>query len=195
MDMRMHLNIAEVNGGVIDKANQVSFILESLSKSFMPFQTNAFLNKIEFNLTILLNELHPFQTLTIGKGKQVEANVATTKGKFSRGSSSKNKTGPSKLIPQIKKKGKGKIPKQNKGKKAAEKGKCYHCGQNGHWLKNCPKYLVEEKAEKETQDSGATDHICFLFQKNSYWKRLSEGEITLKVGIGEMVSAKVVFWK
>ncbi|KAA0061924.1 gag/pol protein [Cucumis melo var. makuwa] len=151
LDMMMHINIVEVNGGAIDEANQVSFILESLPKSFIPFQTNASLNKIEFNMTILLNELQRFQTLTIGKEKQVEANVATTKGKFSRGSSSKNKTGPSKPKLQIKKKGKGKTPKQNKGKKAAEKGKCYHCGQNGHWVRNCPKYLVEKKAEKETQ--------------------------------------------
>ncbi|KAA0035585.1 gag/pol protein [Cucumis melo var. makuwa] len=56
LDMMMHFNIAEVNNGAIDDANQ------------------------------------RFQTLTMGKGKQVEANVATTKGKFSRGSSSKNKT-------------------------------------------------------------------------------------------------------
>ncbi|KAA0047753.1 gag/pol protein [Cucumis melo var. makuwa] len=53
LDMMMHFNIAEVNGSAIDEANQVSFILESLSKSFIPFQTNASLNKIEFNLTTL----------------------------------------------------------------------------------------------------------------------------------------------
>ncbi|KAA0051146.1 gag/pol protein [Cucumis melo var. makuwa] len=46
--------------------------------------------------------------------------------------------------------GKEKTPKQNKGKKAAAKGKCYLCGQNGHWLRNYPKYLAEKKAEKET---------------------------------------------
>ncbi|KAA0052226.1 gag/pol protein [Cucumis melo var. makuwa] len=86
--------------------------------------------------------------------------------------------------------GKGKTPKQNKGKKAVEKDKCYHCDQNGHWLRNCPKYLAEKKAEKKTQ--GAIDHICLSFQENSSWKRLSEGEITLKVGTGEMVLAEVV---
>ncbi|KAA0045300.1 gag/pol protein [Cucumis melo var. makuwa] len=99
LDMMMHFNIAEVNGGAIDETNQVSFILESLPKSFIPFQTNASLNKIEFNLTTLLNELQQFQTLTMGKGKQVEANVAITKRKFSRGSSSKTKAGPSKPKP------------------------------------------------------------------------------------------------
>ncbi|TYK01661.1 gag/pol protein [Cucumis melo var. makuwa] len=79
LDMMMHFNIAEVNGGAIDEVNQVSLILESLPKSFIPFLTNAFLNKIEFNLTTLLNELQRFQNLTMGKGKEVEANVATTK--------------------------------------------------------------------------------------------------------------------
>ncbi|TYK27531.1 gag/pol protein [Cucumis melo var. makuwa] len=106
----------------------------------------------------------------MGKGKQVEANVATTKRKFSRGSSSKTNVGLSKLNRQVKKKEMGKTPKQNNGKKAAEKGKCYHCGQNGYWLRNCPKYLAEKKAEKEAQ----------------------EGKITLKAGTGEMVSAKAV---
>ena len=60
LDMMMHFNIAEVNGGAINEANQVSFILESLPKSFIPFQTNASLNKIEFNLTTLLNEFQRF---------------------------------------------------------------------------------------------------------------------------------------
>ncbi|KAA0037250.1 retrovirus-related pol polyprotein from transposon tnt 1-94 [Cucumis melo var. makuwa] len=38
LDMMMHFNISEVNGGAIDEANQVSFIFESLPKSFIPFQ-------------------------------------------------------------------------------------------------------------------------------------------------------------
>ncbi|TYJ96929.1 gag/pol protein [Cucumis melo var. makuwa] len=169
LDMIMHFNIGEVNGGAIDEANQVSFILESLPKSFIPFQTNAFLNKIEFNLTTLLNELQHFQNLTNGKGKKVEANVATPKRKFSRGSSSKSKAGLLKPNRKIEKKEKGKTPKQNKVKKTTEKGKCYHCGENEHWLINCPKYLAQEKVEKEAQ-----------------------GEITLKVGTGEMVLTKAV---
>ena len=55
LDMMMHFNIVAVNGGPIEDVNQVSFILESLPKSFIPFQKNATLNKIEFNLTTLLN--------------------------------------------------------------------------------------------------------------------------------------------
>ncbi|TYK04821.1 gag/pol protein [Cucumis melo var. makuwa] len=112
LDMMMHFNIAEVNGGAIDKANQ------------------------------------HFQNLTKGKGEEVKANVATTKGKFKRGSFSKSKAGPSKPNRKIENKGKGKTPKQNKETKTTEKGKCYHCGENGHWLRNCPKYLAQRKAEK-----------------------------------------------
>ncbi|KAA0062198.1 gag/pol protein [Cucumis melo var. makuwa] len=97
LDMMMHFNIAEVNGGAINEANHVSFILESLSKSFIPFQTNASLNKIECNLTTLLNELLRLKNLT--------------------------KAGPSKSNKNIEKKGNGKTPKQNKDKKTAEKGK------------------------------------------------------------------------
>ncbi|KAA0047422.1 gag/pol protein [Cucumis melo var. makuwa] len=98
LDMMMHFNIAEVNDGAIDEANQ------------------------------------RFQNLTKGKQKEVEANVATTKRKFKRGSSSKSKAGPSKPIRKIEKNGKGKTPKQNKEKKTTEKGKCYYCGENGHWI-------------------------------------------------------------
>ncbi|KAA0035445.1 putative polyprotein [Cucumis melo var. makuwa] len=46
----------------------------------------------------------------------IKANVATTKGKFRRGSSSKSKVGPSKLNCKIEKKGNGKTPRQNKEK-------------------------------------------------------------------------------
>ena len=56
-DMMMYLNIAEVNDSPINEVNQVSFISQSLPKSFVPFQTNTSRNKIEFTLTTLLNEL------------------------------------------------------------------------------------------------------------------------------------------
>ncbi|KAA0032993.1 gag/pol protein [Cucumis melo var. makuwa] len=125
LDIMMHFNITEVNGGAIDEANQ---------------------------------------NLTKSKGKVVEANVATTKGKFKRGSSAKSKAAPSKSNRNIDKKEKGKTPKQTKGKKITEKGKCYHCGENGHWLRNCPKYLAQKKAEKELQDRGG-EYMDLRFQE------------------------------
>ncbi|KAA0063176.1 gag/pol protein [Cucumis melo var. makuwa] len=83
---------------------------------------NVYLNKIEFTLTTLLNELQHFQNLNMGKGKEVEANVATTEKEFIGESFSKTKVRPS----QMKKKGKEKTPKNSRRKKVA-KGKCYHC--------------------------------------------------------------------
>ena len=145
----------------------------------------------------------------MGKGMKVETNIVITKKELVGGSSSKTSVGPSQMN-----KGKRKTPKQNKVKKTTKKGKRYHCDENGHWLRNYLKYLAQKKAEKEAQgkydllvletclvenenstwilDSGATNHICFSFQENSSWKKLSEGEITLKVGIREMISAKAV---
>ena len=38
LDMMMHFNIVKVNGGAIDEANQVSFILESLLNNFISFE-------------------------------------------------------------------------------------------------------------------------------------------------------------
>ncbi|TYK30527.1 gag/pol protein [Cucumis melo var. makuwa] len=89
LDMMMHFNITEVNDGPINETNQ------------------------EFILTTLLNELKRFENLTMGKEKEVEANVATIEKEFMGGSYSKTKVGAS----QMKKKGKGKTPKNSKGKK------------------------------------------------------------------------------
>ena len=41
-------------------------------------------------------------------------------------------------------------------------------------------------------DSGATNHICSFYQETSSWRMLADGEITLRVGTGEVVSARSV---
>ena len=146
------------------------------------------MNKIEYNLTALLNELQTYEFLLMNKGQVGEANVDVSK-KLLRGSSSKNKSSPStsKNV-SIKKKGKGKdkIPIDCKRKvQNADKGKCFHGNENRHWKRNCLKYLTEKKAEKAQQgnydllvveiclveydnstcilDSRATNHICSFF--------------------------------
>ena len=67
LDMMVHFNVAEMNDVVIDEQSQVSFILESLPKSFLQFCSNAVMNKIEYNMTTLLNELQTFQSLMKNK--------------------------------------------------------------------------------------------------------------------------------
>ncbi|KAA0048170.1 Retrovirus-related Pol polyprotein from transposon TNT 1-94 [Cucumis melo var. makuwa] len=89
------------------------------------------------------------------------------------------------------KEGKGKGPiaaVEGKEKaKVAIKGKCFHCNVDGHWKRNCPKYLV-----KKTEKEGATNHVCSSLQETSSFKQLEEGEMTLKVGTGDVILARAV---
>ena len=48
---------AEIHGATIDERTQVSIILESLTPDFSQFTTNYVMNKLQYNMTQLLNEL------------------------------------------------------------------------------------------------------------------------------------------
>ena len=66
---------AEIHGATVDEKTQVSVILESLTPAFLPFTTNYIMNKLEYNLTQLLNELQTFETISKTRSKEGEANV------------------------------------------------------------------------------------------------------------------------
>ena len=54
LQMIVHFNVAKMNGAIIDESSQVSFIRETLPKSFFQYKNNAVMNKITFSLTALL---------------------------------------------------------------------------------------------------------------------------------------------
>ena len=48
---------AEIHGATIDEHTQVSIIIESLTPAFSQFTTNYVMNKLQYSMTQLLNEL------------------------------------------------------------------------------------------------------------------------------------------
>ena len=54
LNMIVNFNVVQMNGAVFDEKSQVSYILKSLSKSFLLFHSNVEMNKIEYNITTLL---------------------------------------------------------------------------------------------------------------------------------------------
>ena len=82
---------AEIHGATIDEKTQVNVILESITPAFIPFTTNYIMNKLEYNLTQLLNELQTFETISKTRSKEGEANVAERKPSSSAGKTKRRK--------------------------------------------------------------------------------------------------------
>ncbi|KAL6327640.1 hypothetical protein AAG906_022203 [Vitis piasezkii] len=81
---------------------------------------------------------------------------------------------------------------QKKKRKVVEpkpKGKCFHCNQDGHWKRNCKKYLDELKQKKK---QGASNHVCISLKMLESSKDLEEGAFMMRVGSGARVSATAV---
>ncbi|KAI3457782.1 hypothetical protein Pfo_014445 [Paulownia fortunei] len=176
--------------------------LETLPEMFSQFKVSYNMNKLNMSLTELMKELQNAENVLKTRGGDALAVTSTgpssskPKGKGGNKRKKSNKKGPQQQAKKAKSDGK-------------PKGKCFYCGQKGHWKRNCPEYLASKKqgngelsfiesclvvdsTDTWIVDSGATNHICNTLQGFQVTKELNEGEHTLRVGTGAVVSARAV---
>ena len=153
LTMISNLNTLEVLGADIDGESQVDMILQSLPESCKEFKLNYNMNKKIYTLSELMNELVAIEGI-LGTSN-VEANIgeASTSQPKSKGKGKKRKKKDF-----TKQEGKQiALGVANKGKKI--KGKCFHCGEKGHWKRNCP---IFKTAKNEGMNNTFLLEICLI---------------------------------
>ena len=93
-------------------------------------------------------------------------------------------------------------------------GKCFHYNVDGHWKRNCPKYLAEldEKKRQNAKsnlhvleailvevnasswiiDLGATNYVYSSLELIRSFRELAEGELIMRVGNWATISVKAI---
>ncbi|KAG6536895.1 hypothetical protein ZIOFF_001971 [Zingiber officinale] len=116
----------------------------------MEASTSSIVEEVE-----ILNELQTFETISGLVKNKVEANVVdkpnSSKG-LKRKMAKSGKFGDK--FKKTKDESKNNKPNYKKTEKKP-KGKCFHCGVDGHWKRNYPKYLTKLEEKKKGMHHGS----------------------------------------
>ena len=192
--MISHISRAEVMGAKHQKEMKIDLILQSLPKHFNQFKVNYNMHKMDLTPVQLMHELKSVeQSLKEPGSINFTEGSVKPKGKPKGGNKNKKK----KVV----------IPVTKSDTMKKPKGKCFKCGQKGHWKWNCPNAtkkpgmgdllvdeacLVENFNDKWIIDSGATNHVCYSLQWFKHSMSIEEGQRYLKLGNGELISVKAI---
>ena len=88
MMMTNYFTEAELHGAEIDQVTQVGIILNFLSANFIQFNSNYIMNKLNYSVSQLLNELQTFESIS-RLGKQIASVNIFDKPSYSRNQSGK----------------------------------------------------------------------------------------------------------
>ena len=180
----------------------IDLILAGLPDNFAQFVLNYRMNDKETTISELINLLKTAEPTLMKEGKTV---MLVKSSNYKKGSKSKKKR---KIIKQ-----KGGAAKK-KVKETSLKRACFHCGNEGHWKRNCKAYMESKKKvaydastpsgiyviEVSTVsygnlwvlDTGCGSHICTDMQGLRDNRKLIKGESDLRVGNGARVAAVAI---
>ena len=116
----------------------VALVLQSLPESFNSFVQNFLVNDMDKTLPQIATMLRTAEKNMKRKGKAI---LIVNNGKFKRHQKKPNKfkgNGKCKVVA----KPSTKALKPTGG--VAKEGKCFYCNKNGHWKRNCLKYLEDK---------------------------------------------------
>ncbi|GJW23742.1 zinc finger, CCHC-type containing protein [Tanacetum coccineum] len=225
LKMKSYINQLECLDHPVTLNLRVSLILVGLSKEYDSFVQNYNMH----NMGKTVNELHAMLKLheeTLPKKFDAPALHAIRARKVQK---NKNKK-PSKAAKGVHRKGKGKMAYANTTPSYASKPKnppppkkdnpakdaiCHHCGEVGHWRRNCPTYLTELLKKKQLSqgastsgiftielysfpstswvyDIGCSTHICNISQGLRGSKKLNQRALSMYMGNGQRAAVEAI---
>ena len=201
----LHNRLSQLGVNLPDDA-VVDRILQSLPPSYKRFVMNFNMQGMEKTIPEVYSMLKSAE-VEIKKEHQVLMVNKTTS--FKKGKGKKKFKKDDKGVAALGKPVAGKKPKHA----AKPETGCFYCKGNGHWKRNCPKYLADKKAGNTKGicdihvidvyltrsrsstwvfDTGSVANICNSKQGLRIKRRLAKDEVTMRVGNSSKVDVIAV---